>query len=313
MKMAITGGAGYIGSTLVKRLLEQNIEVVSIDDLSRGSYNHLKNIGADKKARLIQGDIRDTEVLEKEFRGSDAIAHLAAIPGLVLCRESPREAVSVNIYGTHQVLETARKLDIEKVVFCSSAAVYGKPKTIPVKEEAPLRPLNLYGVTKLASEKLMEAYHENHGMETISLRFGNVYGVGLYTNYDTVIPKFVKQAITGQALTIYGDGKSARDFVHVEDIVQAMTLALGANGVGGEAYNVGGETTSIEELATLISETVQRITGKKPEKIHLPPRPGENKEFSYDLEKIETQLGYRPSWNIERGVNQIIENIYPHK
>jgi UDP-glucose 4-epimerase len=313
MKIAITGGAGYIGSTLVKRLLDQHIEVVSIDDLSRGNYNHLKNIGADEKARLIQGDIRDTEVLEKEFRGSDAIAHLAAITGLILCRESPREAVSVNIYGTHQVLETARKRDIEKVVFCSSAAVYGKPKTLPVKEDHPLRPLNLYGVTKLAGEKLMEAYHDNHGIQTISLRFGNVYGMGLYTNYDTVIPKFVKQAITGQALTIYGDGKSTRDFVHVEDIIQAMTIALKANGVGGEAYNVGGETTSTEELATLISEKVQRITGKKPEKIHLPQRPGETKEFSYDLDKIKTQLAYRPTWTIESGVNQIIESIQAHK
>jgi UDP-glucose 4-epimerase len=308
MKIAVTGGAGYIGSTLVKNLLDQHIEVVSIDDLSRGSYNHLKNIGADEKARLIQGDIRDTEVLEKEFRGSDAIAHLAAIPGLVLCRERPKEAISVNIYGTHQVLEAARKLDIEKVVFCSSAAVYGKPNTIPVKEEHPLRPLNLYGVTKLAGEKLMEVYHENHGMETISLRFGNVYGVGLYTNYDTVVPKFIKQAMTGQALTVFGDGKSTRDFVHVEDIVQAITLALDVKGLGGEAYNVGGETISIGELAALISKTVQRTTRKNPEVIHLPPRTGETKEFSYNLEKIKTQLRYKPSWSIDRGVNQIIEN-----
>ena len=165
----------------------------------------------------------------------------------------------------------------------------------------------------LDGEKLMEAYHDNHDIQTISLRFGNVYGVGLYTNYDTVIPKFVKQAITGQALTIYGDGKSTRDFVHVEDIIQAMTIALKANGVGGEAYNVGGETTSTEELATLISEKVQRITGKKPEKIHLPQRPGETKEFSYDLDKIKTQLAYRPTWTIESGVNQIIENIQAHK
>jgi UDP-glucose 4-epimerase len=307
MKIAVTGGAGYIGSSLVKKLVDDEEEVVSVDNLSKGDYRHLKGISAGEKAELVKGDIRDGKLLERMFDGADAIAHLAALPGLVLCREKPEEAISVNIYGTHQVLETARKLDIDKVVFCSSAATYGKPIEMPVRESHQLRPLNLYGVTKHAGEKLMEVYWDNYGIETISLRFGNVYGVGLFTNYETVIPKFVRQGLSGEPLTVYGDGDNSRDFVHVEDIVQAITLSLKAKGRRGEVYNVGGETMKIGALAELVSESLKEATRKTTSITHLPPRPGETKHFSYDLGKIEKDLGYKPGWRVERGVKQVIE------
>lgn len=305
MKVAVTGGAGYIGSTLVKRLVDDGASVVSVDNLVNGDYRHLKEVQADEKADLREGEIRDDGLLEELFAGSDAIAHLAAIPGLVKCQDSPEEAISVNVYGTHQVLETARKLDIGKVVFCSSAAVYGKPVVMPVRESHPLRPLNLYGVTKLAGEKLMETYFDNYGLETISLRFGNVYGVGLYTNYETVIPKFVRMGLNDEALTVYGDGTSSRDYVHVEDIVQAITGALNSKGKGGEAYNVGGETVLIDALAEQVSESLKKATGRSAQITHLPPRPGETKNFSYNLEKIERSLGYRPTWGVKRGIEQV--------
>ena len=307
MKIAVTGGAGYIGSSLVKKLVDDKEEVVSVDNLSKGDYGHLKGISAGEKAELVEGDIRDGKILERMFDGADAIAHLAALPGLVLCREKPEEAISVNIYGTHQVLETARELDIDKVVFCSSAATYGKPIEMPVRESHQLRPLNLYGVTKHAGEKLMEVYWDNYGIETISLRFGNVYGVGLFTNYETVIPKFVRQGLSGEPLTVYGDGDSSRDFVHVEDIVQAITLSLKAKGRGGEIYNVGGETMKIGALAELVSESLKEATRKTTSITYLPPRPGETKHFSYDLGKIEKGLGYKSGWSVERGVKQVIE------
>jgi UDP-glucose 4-epimerase len=307
MKIAVTGGAGYIGSSLVKRLTDDGEAVVSVDNLMRGDYDYLMQAGAHEKARLVKGDIRDAELLERFFEGADAIAHLAALPGLVLCRESPEEAISINVYGTHQVLEAARKLDIGRVVFCSSAAVYGRPVEMPVREDHPLRPLNLYGVTKHAGEKLMEVYWDNHGVETVSLRFGNVYGVGLFTNYETVIPKFVRQGLGGEPLTVYGDGDSSRDFVHVEDIVQAIILALKAKGGGGEAYNVGGETMKIGSLAALVSGALKEATGEEASITHLPPRPGETKHFSYDLKKIEEGLGYKPGWSVKRGVNQVME------
>ncbi|MFB0558098.1 MAG: NAD-dependent epimerase/dehydratase family protein [Candidatus Bathyarchaeia archaeon] len=307
MRVAVTGGAGYIGSTLVKELVEEGENVVSVDNLMRGDYKHLKAVGAHEKAELHEGDIRVGKLLLKLFEGTDAIAHLAALPGLVLCRERPEEAVSINIYGTHQVLEAARKLDIEKIVFCSSAAVYGRPVELPVTESHPLRPLNLYGVTKLSGEKLMEVYWDNYGIKTISLRFGNVYGVGLFTNYETVIPKFVRQGLDGEPLTVYGDGDSSRDFVHVKDIVQAIVLSLKAMEKGGEVFNVGGETIKIGALASFVSESIERSMGKEVNITHLPPRIGETKHFSYNLEKIEKELGYRPNWNIRPGIEQIIK------
>jgi len=305
MKIAVTGGAGYIGSTLVKRLVEGGNQVVSVDNLMNGDYGPLRALGMGEKATLHVADIRDGNRIEESFAGSEAIAHLAALPGLVKCRERPEEAVSINLYGTQQVLEAARRLDIGKVVFCSSAAVYGTPVELPVTESHPLRPLNLYGVTKLAGEKLMELYFDNYGIETISLRFGNVFGVGLYTNYDTVIPKFVRMGLDGEPLTVYGDGTSTRDFVHVEDIVQAVTLSIASEGLGGEVYNVGGETMEIGALARRVAEFLRDETGENVGITHLPPRPGETKEFSYNLEKIKGDLGYDPRWSIMRGVEQI--------
>ena len=307
MRIAVTGGAGYIGSMLVKVLLDEGISVVSVDNLMRGDYRYLKELEASRDLELIVGDIRDSKLLEEAFKGAEAVAHLAALPGLTLCSERPEEAVSINIYGTHQLLEAARRLDIEKVVFCSSAAVYGTPLEMPVDEGHPLRPLNLYGVTKLAGEKLMESYHKNYGIETVSLRFGNVFGVGLYTRWETVIPKFVRQGLEGRPLTIYGDGESSRDFVHVEDIARAVILALRKKGIGGEAFNVGGETVKIRRLADNVSEELEKVTGKGASSINLPPRPKETKRFSYRLDKIEKTLGYKPMWSVRKGVKQLID------
>ncbi|MBD3207411.1 NAD-dependent epimerase/dehydratase family protein, partial [Candidatus Bathyarchaeota archaeon] len=180
MKVGITGGAGYIGSTLVKRLTDMNHDIVSIDNESIGSYEYLIKEETEY-TQLITGDIRNLKLLEKSWEGCDAIAHLAALPGLVLCKNNPEEAVSVNIFGTYNVLSAARNLGINRVVFCSSAAVYGEPSKLPVTEDHELNPLNLYGVTKMAGEKIMKAFHLNENIDTVNLRFGNIYGVGLYT------------------------------------------------------------------------------------------------------------------------------------
>ena len=307
LKIGVTGGAGYVGSNLVKLLIAGKNEVISIDNLMNGDYNHLRNQGAGDAAKLLEGDIRDLELMVKAFEGCDAIAHLAALPGLVKCSERPDEATSINVYGTYNVLEAARRLDIGKVVFCSTAAVYGKPAEMPVTEGIPLRPLNLYGVTKLAGERLMDVFSDNHGIATISLRFGNVFGVGLFTNYDTVIPKFVRMGLNGEDLTVYGDGSSTRDFVHVEDIARALILALKSKAKGSEVYNVGGETMEIGVLAKRIVDSLRKSTGKEVCIVNQPSRAGETKEFSYNLEKIRKGLGYEPSWGIPAGIEQIIK------
>jgi UDP-glucose 4-epimerase len=306
MRIGVTGGAGYIGSTLLKNLLDGGDGAVSIDDESIGEYTPVREYYLGERAEYVHGDIRDLGLLLQVFRDVDAIAHLAALPGLVRCREHPEEAVSVNIFGTHQVLEAARRLDIPRVVFCSSAAVYGEPEKLPVTEDHPLNPLNLYGVTKEAGEKLMNSYHHNHGLDTVNLRFGNIYGVGLYTRWDTVIPKFVQQALVGEPLTIYGEGDQSRDFVHCHDITQAIILSL-KTPVSGETYNVGGETLTINRLAQLVKESVEEETGGTVEMTSAPPRVGETREFSYDLTKIKGELGFTNSWTVRSGVRQLIK------
>ena len=308
MRVALTGGAGYIGSTLVARLLERGDHVVSVDNQSIGSYDHLKGMKPSRKVRLHVGDIRDQKLLEEEWKGCEAVAHLAALPGLVRCRDNPEEAVSVNVYGTHCVMEAARKLDIRRVVFCSSAATYGVPVQMPVTEDHPLRPLNLYGVTKVSGEQIINTYWDNYGIETVNLRFGNIYGVGVFTRYDTVIPKFVNQAVGGEALTVYGDGEYSRDFVHVQDITKAMMLSLTTPGIGGETFNVGGETLTVNRLAEIVKEELASETGGEAKAVNTPPRKGETKQFSYDLTKIRGRLGFTNDWTVREGVKQLIRH-----
>ena len=307
MRVAVTGGAGYIGSTLAVRLLERGDDVVSVDDESIGYYGHLKRHKQGEKAECVVGDIRDLDLLVEEWRGCDAVAHLAALPGLVRCNEHPEEAVSVNVYGTYQVMEAARRLNIGRVVFCSSASTYGVPVQMPVTEEHPQRPLNLYGVTKVAGEQIVNTYWDNHGIETVNLRFGNIYGVGVYTRWGTVIPKFVNQGMSGEPLTVYGDGEYSRDFVHVQDISEAMMLALTKQGVGGETFNVGGETLTVNQIADIVKEEIAAETGGAAEAVNTAPRPGETKRFSYNLTKIRGVLGFENRWTVREGVRQLIE------
>jgi len=307
MRVAVTGGAGYIGSTLVVKLLERGDAVVSIDDQSIGDYSFLKQHELGKKTECVVGDIRDLELLVEAWKGCDAVAHLAALPGLVRCNEHPEEAVSVNVYGTYQVMEAARRLDIGRVVFCSSASTYGVPVEMPVTEGHPQRPLNLYGVTKVAGEQIVNTYWDNYGIETVNLRFGNIYGVGVYTRWGTVIPKFVNQGMSGDSLTVYGDGEYSRDFVHVQDISEAMMLSLTKEGIGGETFNVGGETLTVNQIADIVKEEIAAETGGMAEAVNTAPRPGETKKFSYDLTKIRGVLGFENRWTVREGVKQLIK------
>jgi UDP-glucose 4-epimerase len=315
MNVLVTGGAGYIGSALVERLVEEGHRVVSIDNLSQGDYKYLVKCRESPRVKLVVGDICDLEKLEgvlREGEGVSAVVHLAAVSGIEECQRNPRGAVLTNVYGTHNVLEVARKYDISKVVFGSSAAVYGNPVKTPVGEDHPLSPTNLYGVTKLAAEGLLESYHASYGLDTVILRFGNVYGVGVYTHWETVIPKFVRQALSGEALTIYGDGKQSRDFIHVWDVVEAVILALKDERgvVNGESFNVGvGKATSVNVIADTVSRVFYAEYGKKVSTVNLPPRRGEPyvPDFCYSIAKIGGKLGFKPEWSIERDVKQLIE------
>jgi len=313
MKILITGAAGYIGSSLAKHFSHNDncCHIIFVDNLSRGDYNYLQKYLDRKSFRFFNVDIRDKCLLENVFKEDliDVVVHLAALPGMERCRRNPYDAVTTNVYGTYNIVELARKYDVGKVIFTSSAAVYGNPVEVPIREDHPLCPTNLYGVTKLAAEKLLYVYYHNYGLKTVILRFGNVYGVGLYTYWETVIPKFVRQALTGQPLTIYGDGLQSRDFVHVWDVVQAIELVLKAN-IAGEVFNIAsGKPVSINLLADMISKIVERRFNKKVSVTHLPPRKGETyiRDFCLSIDKIRSRLGFKPMWTLERGINQLID------
>jgi len=314
MNVLVTGGAGYIGSALVERLVSEGYGVVSIDNLSQGDYKYLVKYGESPRVKLVVGDICDSQKLEgvlREGEGVNAVVHLAAVSGIESCQRNPREAILTNVYGTLNVVEIARKYDVGNVVFASSAAVYGNPVKTPVGEDHPLSPTNLYGVTKLAAEGLLESYHASYGMGTVILRFGNVYGVGAYTHWETVIPKFVRQALSGQPLTIYGDGEQSRDFIHVLDAVEAVILALRDERgvVAGESFNVGvGKATSVNVIADTVSRIFYAEYGKKVSTVNLPPRRGEPyvPNFCYSIAKIEGKLGFKPECPIEKNVRQLI-------
>ena len=306
MRVAVTGGAGYIGSILIRDLLAKDHKVTSIDNQTTGDYERIRRHLTG--AKLLEGDIRDSTDLDITFRDADAVVHMAALSDLDACNEHPKEAISVNVYGTHQVVEAARRNHVRRLVFCSSAAVYGTPASTPVTERHMTHPLNIYGVTKLAGEKLLDAAHLNYGLETVSLRFGNVYGVGLYTNWVGVIPKFIALALDNKSLTVYGDGTATRDFVHVQDITTAITLSLKTKKIGGKIFNIGNETTTVNDIAKEVSSAVEKTTGKRSTITHLPPREGETHEFSYDTEKIRTALGFQPKWKLGEGIEQIVRN-----
>jgi len=316
MSVLITGGAGYIGSTLIKRLVETGYHVISIDNLFRGSYEHLKTYERSGGARLLIGDIRDFEVLERTVKNTeniDIIFHLAAIPGVDMCRRMPERAILTNVYGSYNVLEVARKHDIDRVVFTSSAAVYGDPIELPVRETHPTMPKNLYGITKLAAEDMFMSYYELYGLCTVVLRLANVYGLGLFTYWKNVVPKFVRQALEGEPLTVYWTGKQTRDFIHVEDVVSALELVMRADkkAISGEVFNVAtGRPVAINEVAGIVRELVEKTHGISVSIKHVPLPEGRSETlipgFCLSIEKIRNKLGFNPSWTLEAGISQLI-------
>ena len=311
MNVLVTGGAGYIGSATVLELSSRGHRVVSIDNLSLGDYEPLRRLSERYGYVLRVGDIRSSRDVEEALREceADVVIHLAAVSGIPQCTENPEEAVSTNVHGTYNVLEASRRMDVSRVIFSSTAAVYGVPRRLPVSEEHELRPISLYGVTKLASEALMNAFHEVYGMETVVLRFGNVYGVGPRVREDSVMPIFVSRALRGEELRIYGDGSQTRDFIHVMDVVDALEMCMEApaSKVSGQTFNLGCEAVSIGELASIVLEEVEKAVGVRGRVVHAEERAWEVKEFYYSNEKIRRVLGFRPRRRVRQGVRELIE------
>ena len=289
----VTGGAGFIGTNLVHFLVEQGHTVKVVDDLTAGKRERLPD-----SIDFYKLDIRDTAALSSVCEGVDVIIHLAALPRLQFSIDHPQVAHDVNITGTHSDLEAARAAGVKRIVYAASSSAYGDQETLPLTTDLPPQPKTPYALQKYVGEAYMKLWSELFGLQTVSLRFFNVYGPHLDPDgaYALVIGRFLKLAAEGQPLTIVGDGEQTRDFTHVRDVVSALYLASQSDEVGnGEVFNVGaGIQTTINELTRLIGGEVTYV-----------PARIEAKHSLADIEVTKKVLNWEPKVRLEDGIAEL--------
>ncbi len=289
MKVLVTGGAGFIGSNLTALLMREGHEVTVLDSLVSGYRENLKPL---PHITFINGDVRDISILRIAARDAEVIFHLAASVGNTRSIEHPIIDAEVNVLGTLNVLEAAREFGTRKVVFSSSAGIYGELKTLPITESHAAEPDSPYGATKLCAEKLCLAYAKVHApLEAVCLRYYNVFGINQrYDTYGNVIPIFARKFIRHERVTIYGDGEQTRDFINVADVARANLLAGENRGVNG-AFNLGsGTRITINELVSHVRD----VSGLDTDVVYGPPRAGDVRHSLADVSAIRHALGFEP-------------------
>lgn len=308
MKVLVTGGAGFIGSHLVDGLLARGHSVTVLDDLSSGTMDNLKTHTDNPAFRFIQGDIRDAEAVERALAGVDAVIHEAAMISVPLSIKGPELAHSVNVDGTLALLKASLERGVKRFVYPSSCAIYGEQAELPISENAPPQPLSPYASSKLAAEQNCLTFHERRGLETVCLRYFNVYGPRqTFGEYAGVMMKFLERLRSDQPPIIYGDGEQTRDFIFVGDVAEATLLALERKGVAGEVMNIGtGEATSINKLC----EVFLRLVGKSELKpIYEVPRGGDIKHSLADITKAKKILSFKPKISLEEGIKKLLGGL----
>ena len=300
MKAIVTGGAGFIGSNVVRLLLERGHEVVVLDNISSGYRINVP----ENDVRFVEGDIRDPATVEAAAAGCEVIWHLAASVGNLRAIHDPIADSMVNCIGTLNVLEAARKVGARKVVYSSSAAIFGELKTLPIKEDHPIEPDSPYGTSKLAGEKHALCYYKIHGLEVVCLRYFNVYGENQrYDAYGNVIPIFTTKLLKGEPLTVYGDGEQTRDFINVADVARANVQSGENSGVSG-AFNLGsGTRITVNTLIKLLEEA----SGLKARVNYTDRRPGEVLHSLADVSAIDSALGFRPEVDMPEGIGRYVD------
>jgi len=306
-KILVTGGAGFIGSRLVDRLLREGHEVTVLDSLLAGTTENLEEHLSSTGLHLIKADVRNSRAVKKAVKGATAVFHLAALVDVPLSVENPVLTNDVNVNGTLSILEASLAESVDRFIFMSSSAVYGEARYLPINEEHPTTPLSPYGVSKLAAENYCRNYHEIQGLETCCLRLFNVYGPRQHANsYSGVISKFIRKIRSGESPVVYGDGKQTRDFIHIEDVIDACVLAMESTGINGGTFNVGtGKPTTIRELADIIAELLGE-TRLRP--VFKKPRKGDVKDSYADINRARKSLNFKPKTELKNGLKSLIEN-----
>ena len=301
MKYAVTGGAGFIGSHLVKNLVEHGNELIVIDNLNTGKKKNIEKFSG--KIDFFEVDIRDFNAIEDILKNVDGIFHEAALASVQDSFRIPDEFFDVNVKGTENIFKIGKKLGI-KVVYASSSSVYGNPIQVPIKESDDKNPFNPYAKTKLEDDKLAEKYARN-GLKVIGLRYFNVFGPGQSKEYAGVIKLFLERIQQGLPPLINGDGLQVRDFVYVNDVVNANILAMESN-IDSEFFNIGtNSVVSVLDLANMII----KFSGLKLKPIHRPPVPGDVKVTQADITKVKTMLKWRPTTSIQDWLKSAVLDI----
>jgi UDP-glucose 4-epimerase len=301
----VTGGAGFIGSNLVRALLEGGDEVRVLDNFSTGSRANLDGLGIE----IVEGELRSYERVHNAVKGVEVVFHLGALGSVPRSVQDPLTSSAVNVEGTLNVLLAARDEGVRRVVFSSSTSVYGSTRQLPTSEDSPPDPISPYGVAKLAAERYCVSFSRVYeSFESVVLRYFNVFGPrqSPFSQYAAAIPRFVVAIDAGEPVSIYGDGMQSRDFTYVGNVVDATIRAGEAAGASGEIFNVaGGAPASVNEVA----DTIGAILGKPVERIHLPSRAGDIRDSWADLSKTRAALGYVPGVGLEEGLRLTVESL----
>jgi nucleoside-diphosphate-sugar epimerase len=300
----VTGGAGFIGSNLVRALLARGEEARVLDNFATGKRENLKPF--EGRISLLEGSVDDPDLVERAMEGVDYVLHQAALPSVQRSVESPLASHAANMTGTLVLLDAARKAGVRRFVYASSSSVYGDSPRLPKEETHPTDPLSPYAVGKLSGELYCRVFHRLHGLETISLRYFNVFGPGQSPDslYAAVIPRFITALKAGEPPVIFGDGRQSRDFTYIDNVVQANLLACEAGKESsGEAFNIalGSRVTLLELLEQMAS-----LRGKGVAPRFEPARKGDVRDSLADIRKARRLLGYRPGVSLEEGLRNTL-------
>jgi len=306
----ITGGAGFIGANLAHALVARGESVRILDDFSTGRPQNLH--GIEDRIEVVRGDIRDPKVVARAVAGVEVILHQAALNSNPRSIQEPVQTNDVNVGGTLTLLQAARAAGTRRLVYASSSSVYGEVAGLPKTEDMPTAPKAPYGVSKLAAEQYCRVFTQVYGIETVSLRYFNVYGPRQHpdSEYAAVIPRFLRRMLAGKGPVIFGDGEQSRDFTPVDNVVAANLLAAGSQEGIGEVMNIaGGNSSTLNQLVAWLNE----VLGTDLTPLYEPPRPADIRHSYASIRKAETLLDYRPHLGVQEGLRRTVEWFRVHE
>jgi UDP-N-acetylglucosamine/UDP-N-acetyl-alpha-D-glucosaminouronate 4-epimerase len=303
----VTGGAGFIGSNIVDALVGRGERVRILDDFSTGSRANLAAVAG--RVEVVEGDLRDMSTVRRAVEGVTFISHQAALRSVPRSVDDPLSTDAVNTHGTLQLLVAAREAKtVRRVVYASSSSVYGDSPALPKLEEQTPAPISPYAVAKLAAEHYCRTFSRLYGLETVSLRYFNVFGPkqSPESKYAAVVPLFMRAALFDEPIVVHGDGEQSRDFTYIDNVVQANLLACTTPGVGGQVFNIACNSRhSVLEIA----HTIEKLLGRKATIEHTPPRAGDVRHTQASIEKAERLLHYHPTVDFEDGMRRTFEHL----